>query len=388
MQTCWFFERARGQYKTLRIREGRTKALQSAFDKKYPKKQMFTKVELAKYINAYQEIYDGKKLVIGPHIVVRGNEKNYAQFIANNLPENTKKINNVYFEDTIAKCILFKNADKRYGVKPNSIGEMKQVVVPYTLSLLNIITNNKLDLLKIWKNQEVSSQLSDFIYGLMKQVNQFILDTYNGQHYIEKAKKEECWELVKNNSWSFNLKEIKTDLIDEKNPPKRNTDIDIAEKELAQNKSIIESIPPALWKEIGQWGEDSEFFDIAKQTVVSNIAYKLRQNKRLADEEYQKGVEILDIVAKHNEELLHKAEDFAGKWVPLKKRKHGDGEKDELILGLMRKMLSFNLDKNILSQEETDLLHDILNGKKENDFDNQAIVAKCLTKLQKKGFKS
>jgi hypothetical protein len=388
LQTCWFFERARGQYKTLRSREGRTKALQLAFDKKYPKKQMFSKVEFAKYINSYQEVYDGKKLVIGPHIVVRGNEKNYAQFIGNNLPENNKKINNVFFEDTIAKCILFKNADKRYGVKPNSIGEMKQVVVPYTLSLLNIITENKLDLFKIWKNQDVSTELSDFIYNLMKQVNEFILDTYNGQHYIEKAKKEECWDFVKNNSWDFNLKAIKADFIDEKNPPKRNTDIDIAEEELAQNKSIIKSIPPALWNEILQWGKDSEILDITKQTVVSNIAFKLRQNKNIADEEYQKGVEILDIVAKQNDELLQKAEEFAGKWVKLEKPKHTDEQKDELILGLMRKMLSFNLDKNILSEEDTDLVHDILNGKRENDFDAKLEVAKCLKKLEKKGFKN
>ena len=388
LQTCWFFERARGQYKTLRSREGRTKSLQSAFDKKYPKKQMFTKVELAKYINAYQDVYDGKKLVIGPHIVVRGNEKNYAQFIGNSLPENIKKINNVFFEDTIAKCILFKNADKRYGVKPNSIGEMKQVVVPYTLSLLNRITENKLDLFKIWKNQDVSIALSDFIYDLMIQVNQFILDTYNGQHYIEKAKKEECWDLVKNHSWDFNLKDIKVDLIDEKNPPKRNTEIDIAEEESAQNKAIIKSIPPALWNEILQWGKDSELLDITKQTVVSNIAFKLRQNKNIADEEFQKGVEILDIVAKQNEELLQKTEEFAGKWVQIKKPKHTDEQKDELILGLMRKMLSFNLDKNILEQEETDLLHDILKGKRENDFDAKIEVAKCLKKLEKKGFKN
>ncbi len=298
IQTSWFFERARGQYKTLRSREGPTKALQTAFDKKYPKKQMFSKVELAKYINSYQEVYDGKKLVIGPHIVVRGNEKNYAQFIDNNLPENLKKINNVYFEDTISKCILFKSADKRYGIKPNSIGEMKQVVVPYALSLLNIITNNQLDLFKIWKNQDVSAELSDFIFELMKQVNQFILDTYNGQHYIEKAKKEECWNLVKKHSWDVNLKDINADLIDLKNPPKRNTDIDITEAESEQNKVVIKSIPPALWNEILQWGKDSELLDITKQTVVSNIAFKLRQNKNIADEEYQKGVEILDIVAK------------------------------------------------------------------------------------------
>jgi hypothetical protein len=388
LQTCWFFERARGQYKTLRSREGRTKALQLAFDKKYPKKQMFSKVEFAKYINSYQEVYDGKKLVIGPHIVVRGNEKNYAQFIGNNLPESNKKINNVFFEDAIAKCILFKNADKRYGVKPNSIGEMKQVVVPYTLSLLNIITENKLDLFKIWKNQEVSTELSDFIYNLMKQVNNFILDTYNGQHYIEKAKKEECWDFVKNHSWNFNLKAIKADLIDEKNPPKRNTDIDIAGEELAQNKSIIKSIPPALWNEILQWGKDSEVLDITKQTVVSNIAFKLRQNKIIADEEYQKGVEILDIVAKQNDELLQKAEEFVGKWVKIEKPKHTDEQKDELILGLIRKMLSFNQDKDYLTNEESDFLFDLVNDKLEIDLDTQMDIAKCLKKLEKKGFKN
>lgn len=387
-QTSWFFERARGQYKTLRSREGRTKSLQVAFDKKYPKNQMILKVELAKFINAYKEMYEGNKLVIGPHFVVQGKEKNYAQFIGNNLPENIKKINNVYFEDAIAKCILFKNADKRYGIKPKSIGEMKQVVVPYTLSLLNNITNNKLDLYKVWKNQDVSNELSDFIYDLMKQVNQFILDTYNGQHYIEKAKKEECWNLVKNHSWKFSLNKIKSDLIDEKNPPKRKIDVDIIEEELIQNKEIIKSIPPALWNEILQWGKESELFNLTKQTVISNIAFKLRQNKIIADEEYQKGVEILDIVAKNNEELLQKSEEYTGKWVQLKKPKHSDDEKNELIIGLIRKMLSFNQEKEILTQEDTDLLHDITNGKQENDYETQIEVAKCLKKLEKKGFKN
>jgi hypothetical protein len=388
IQTCWFFERARGQYKTLRNREGTTKAKQLAFDKKYPKQQMFTKVELAKHINAYQEIYDNKKLVIGPHIVVRGNEKNYVLFRLFNLPESTKKINNVFFEDTTAKCILFKKAEDRYGtkVKGNNIGELRQVVVPYALSLINLITDNKLDLYKIWKNQQVSTQLSDFIYDLMKQVNQFILEKSPVSHYIEWAKKEDCWEQVKNHSWSFNINEIKTDLIDEKNLPKRNTDIDISEEELTQNRETVKSIPAALWNEIGKWGKDSGFFDITKQTVVSNIAYKLRQNKILADEEYQKGVEILDIVAARNEELLQETEKYAGKWVQMKKVKMTDDDKNLLILEQVRKILNFNTDRNILSDEENDFLFDILNGKQERDYDADTLIVKCMQKLTKKGF--
>ena len=37
LQTYWFFERARGQYKNLRQKEGFTKSRQNAFDLKYPK---------------------------------------------------------------------------------------------------------------------------------------------------------------------------------------------------------------------------------------------------------------------------------------------------------------------------------------------------------------
>lgn len=253
MPTSWFFERARGQYKTLRSKEGFTKSRQAAFDLKFPKNQVFTKVELAKYVNAWQEVYSGKSMVIGPHIVVRGNEKNYARFMNYNLPE-IKHIDVAYFEDIIAKAILFRTADKRYGTKVsgNHIGELKQVVVPYTLSLLNLITGGRLDLYKIWKNQRISMELSDFIYELMKQVNQFIIDKSPVSHYIEWAKKEECWLMVKGNKWSYNVADIVADCIDENNPPKRTHKVDVENVEVDRRhqEEILKSIPFSLWKKL------------------------------------------------------------------------------------------------------------------------------------------
>lgn len=384
IQTCWFFERARGQFKTLRSREGTTKAKLIAFDKKYPKNQMLTKVGLAKYVNAYKEVYDGKKLVIGPFCVVSGDAKNFNNFVNYNMPD---KVNNVYFEDTIAKCILFEEAKKRYGVFPNSIGRERQTVVPYTLTLLNIITGNKIDLYKIWKEQKISNELSDFIYELMKQVNQFIWDNSPSTNYNEEGKKENLWISVRDKIvLDYNINDIKEDLIDEKNPPKRNSDIDISEEELLQNKEIVRSIPPALWYEIRIWGKDSGIFDITKQNIVSNIAYKLRQNKPLADEEYIKGVEILDIVANKNEELLQESEKYSGKWVQMKKVKITDDEKNLLILEKIRNMLNFNQNKDILSEAETDMLFDLVNGNIERDYDSDDVVVKCMQKLIKRGF--
>jgi hypothetical protein len=388
IQTSWFFERARGQYKTALNREGTTPR-KNAFKRKNPQKQMFTKVELAKFVNAYQEVYDGKKLVIGPHCVVGGDTKNFNQYIYYNLPDNIKKINNVYFEDTIAKCILYKTVQNRYGIHPNSIGRERQTVVPYTLALFNIISDNKLDLYKIWKNQQISQQLSDFIYNLMKQVNKFIWDNSPSTNYNEEGKKERMWVLVKENiKLSYNLSDIKSDLIDENNLPKRNTDIDISEEELKQNREIVKSIPYALWSEIGKWGKDSGYLDITKQNVVSNIAYKLRQNKEkvIADEECKKGVEILDIVASRNEELLQKTEEYAGKLAPVIQVEISDDDKDALILQQVRKMLSFNNGKNILTDEQTDFLFDIVNEKRERDYDANAVIFKCMEKLTKKGF--
>lgn len=392
LQTCWFFERARGQYKTLRGREGFTKSRQSAFDRKYPKNQMFTKVELAKYINAYQEVWDGKKLAISPNIVVRGNEKNYAKFINDNLPDNIKKINNVYFEDTIAKCILFKTAEKRYGTKLNdyNIGELRQVVVPYTLSLINILTDNKLDLYKIWKNQQISQVLSDSIYDLMKQVNKFILDKSPVSHYIEWAKKEDCWEQVKANTWGFNINEIKADLIDEKNPPKRNlvTDTENSEETQKHEENIICSIPYLLWKKIETWGRDSGFLSIHQQSTASDTAYKVKNNKKISEIERRKAMKIFEIVCQQNIELLEEADELTLQEKTLTEipKTDSNSKNNEITLELIQKMVDWDRRKRVLEDWKWKVMDDVLQGKKLLDNRKKYTFYLNLEKLKKHGF--
>lgn len=194
-QTRWFYERARGQYRNAKLREGTTKAKLKAFDLKNPKKQFFTKEELAKFINTWDEVYVEDRLIIGPHIVVRGSQKNYAQFIAHNIPENP---DNKYFEDAIAKAILFRAAEKLYGIKPNSIGDMRYITVPYALALISYKRETEINLSDIWKKQSISQGLQTSIYNLMIQVEQFIKKNAPGSLYGEWAKKEDCWTNLKN----------------------------------------------------------------------------------------------------------------------------------------------------------------------------------------------
>ena len=106
----------------------------------------------------------------------------------------------------------------------------------------------------------------------------------------------------------------------------------------------------------------------------------------MADEEYKKGVEILDIVANRNEKLLLESEKYAGKWVQMKKVKMTDDDKNTVILEQIRKMLSFNQERKILTDGETDFLYNILNCKQGRDDDATAVIYKYMQKLVKKGF--
>lgn len=399
LQTFWFFERARGQYKTLRQKEGFTKSRQDAFDKKYPKGQVLTKTDIAKYLNAYEEVYEGKKLVIGPHIVARGNEKNYARFINNNLPENLKKINNVYFEDTIAKAILFKTADKRYGTKASAvhIGELKNVTVPYTIALLTRITDGKLDLYKIWKAQQLSPALSDFIFDLMIQVNEFIIKNSVGSHYIEWAKKEECWDKVKGHTFAYDLAQIKDDLIDSSNPPvRRVTGEDLSGNGTYEHEmGIIRSIPPSLWNKIADWGQTSGFLAIHYQSAARDTAHKLKYNHLITETDRKRAMAIYEIVCKYNIELLDEADELAKQDQEARKarevenennRQESGAQTDDITLDLIKEMVDWDRRKRNLEDWKWKVMNDVVTSKKPLTDTYKYTFWLNLQFLRKKGF--
>lgn len=392
IQTYWFFERARGQYKNLRMKEGFTKSRQAAFDLKYPKKQVITKVELAKYINAYEEVYDGKKLAIGPFIVVRGNEKNYSKFINNNLP-SFKNLNSIYYEDTIAKAILFRTADKRYGTKVsgNNIGELKQVVVPYAISLLTIITNGKLNLYKIWKNQSLSNALSDFIYELMKQINDFILRESPVSHYIEWSKKEECWEKIKANIWSYDLNDITSDLINSSTPARKgfslNSDND--DENVAHDLEIIQSIPYSLWKKIAEWGKETDCLSINYQSAALEIAHKLKFNHKFSDSDRRRAINVYDIVCEKNIDLLFEADKLALEDARDKQESNTSStnhDNKEITIELIQKMVEWDRRRRILKDWQWKVMDEIVKGKRSLDERLKRGVYMNYITLKKRGF--
>ncbi|PVX46171.1 AIPR protein [Flavobacterium sp. 103] len=378
-QTRWFFERSRGQYKNERIRFGLTTTKRKQFDKQNPRNQMFTKESLAKFINAYEEIYNGKKLVIGPHIVVRGSQKNYAQFLNYNF---NKKPDNIWFEDAIANAILFSSAEKVYGVKPNAIGDMRYITVPYSIAWLGFKLNYKLDLYKIWKEQSLSDILKSKLHQIMSKMEELIKTKAPGSLYGEWAKKEECWNFIKEQNFHIDLEALKSGLenkTSEKRKKLSEDETQQAETEASLNR--LKSIHFKTWKKIENWGRETRNLSQYQFDVAYTLGNKIKSNRAITDIERNQGEIILNIVAEQNVELFYDMDEF------FNEEQKVEINEVEITLELIEKIVLWDKKNKRLDAYKFGFMVDLLNGKKTLTERNKFLAKLNLKTIEKFGFR-
>jgi hypothetical protein len=378
-QTRWFFERSRGQYKNERIRFGITPSKRKQFDKQNPRNQMFTKESLAKYINAYEEVYNGKKLVIGPHIVVRGSQKNYAQFLNYNF---SFKPDNIFFEDAIAKAILFSSAEKVYGVKPNAIGDMRYITVPYSIAWLGFKLGYKLDLYKIWKQQSLSDTLKNKIHEIMSKIEEHIKSKAPGSLYGEWAKKEECWNSIKIEGFNINLENLKGDLGNKSSEKRKKLTEDETQKaEFEASLNRLKSIHIKTWKKIEDWGRETQNLSQYQYDMASTLNSKIRNNRSITDIERNVGEVILNLVADINAELFFDMDSFFIEDDSKKVKEF------EVSIELIERIVQWDKRNKRLDVYKYRFMVDLLDGKKELTDRNKFLVTLNLKTVEKYGFR-
>jgi len=187
----WFFERAKGEFNTMVRAAGLNKA---RIQKEYPTSRRFSKELLAKYFCAWGE---------QPFLVKRGGEKVFRYFIEELSGEgNAKKatdVNRGFYEELIAKVILFKTLEGLYGQGKNSMGQLRAVAVPYSISVLykyfdGSKSNQPFDLLKIWISEKLEDDLKSFFSELLMMMNDLVKKYAKSDDFGEYSKKPELWE--------------------------------------------------------------------------------------------------------------------------------------------------------------------------------------------------
>lgn len=196
-QTKWFYERTKGQYFTEKNRLSKSESLR--FDKSYPRFQVLTKTDLARYEMSWLQ---------RPHVVSSGAQKNFGVY-ASIVSESWGKkggpdsINEEYFKDIVARSILF-NAIRR-AVQSADWYESGYLanIVTYTVAKLAhaVQTNSSLgdmNFADIWGKQAVDPRVLELALQIAVGVKGVLTSpTREVQNVTEWAKKESCWAQVR-----------------------------------------------------------------------------------------------------------------------------------------------------------------------------------------------
>jgi hypothetical protein len=195
----WFYERAAGGYNTMLARDGTTPARLRQLKDAIPSSRKITKTDLAKYLNAWAE---------KPYLVSLGSQKNFERFMDNvqsNGATTSPPPDVPAFKQMIAKAILFKVTHRL--VRP-MFQAFQANVAAYLVSVLASRLGSKMDLDKIWLQQDLSSQLKQQLSTWANEVNDALHRSANGRMVSEWSKKAECWEAIRNVTFTTPLAEI------------------------------------------------------------------------------------------------------------------------------------------------------------------------------------
>lgn len=192
-ETKWFYERARGQYAD--AQSNLTKAERRKFQAQFPKPQMFTKTDLAKFENVWDE---------KPTFVNLGAQKNFAKYaerIGKEWEKNPDKFNEFYYKCFIARAIIFKRTEKLVSSQSWYQGGYRANIVAYTLAMLSeycTAHGKSLDLKQIWNKQDLSPATIHAIELVGELVSDDISQPPEGISNIsEWCKKDACWSRLK-----------------------------------------------------------------------------------------------------------------------------------------------------------------------------------------------
>lgn len=188
-ETHWFYERVRGQYAD--AQSNLTSAEKRRFLAEYPKQQMFTKTELAKFENVWDD---------HPMWVNRGSQKNfvrYAERIGKEWEKSSDAFNEFYFKRVVARGLIFRATERIVSNQSWYNGGYRANIVAYTLALLAEIAKRRsgsVDFMEVWRTQTVGPVLNDSIDLVSCAVNDDITKPADGVSNIsEWCKKEACW---------------------------------------------------------------------------------------------------------------------------------------------------------------------------------------------------
>jgi len=283
-QTHWYYERARGSYLDDKSREG-TPAGMRAWEAKNPLAQKFTKTDLAKFQNTWSQL---------PHFVSLGAEKNFLRFTESVIETGKQPVDDVYFQRLVAKALLSRMAEKI--VSKQSYGGFRAQIITYSLAWLSHNTAQRIDLSRIWNEQQISKTLEAAIATVSNYAHHHIVNPPpNRRNPSEWCKREECWETFRKIAIEL-PPELESELITLNRLTEiRQSDSDIS-RDVAANEDVekVSAIPPDIWLKISHWAKETNNLAAWQRGLSFSVGTVLVRGKTPSPKQARHGLKLLE----------------------------------------------------------------------------------------------
>ena len=282
-QTKWFYERARGQYQDAKASEA-TPARRRAFSAEHPTRQRFTKTDLAKFENTWDQL---------PHIVSRGAQKNFSDYMIRLGEREQAAVDRTHFERLVAKAIMFRSAERI--VQRQNFGGYRANIVTYTLALLSNATSQRIDLGRIWREQNLNQNLEEVIAELSHDVHRIITNPPSARNITEWCKAERCWEIVRTSVSRAPVDNIRDELLNtEETRRERRRSISSVSSDHVENLRRLVEVNSEGWKILADWGTGTESLDPGQRQLALRIGRAFQRGSSIKPSDAARAVEILD----------------------------------------------------------------------------------------------
>lgn len=263
----WFYERSRGQY--LNARSKLSTAQRKNFELEFPKAQLFSKTDLAKFEHSAAGL---------PHVVSTGAQKNFAKFaagIGNAWERSNEDFNELWYRRLISKALIFRRLEMEVPRQSWYEGGYRANIVTYAMAkVFRDASDEKqvLDLDAIWRRQSVSDALTRALITAAAAAHDVITHPSAGiRNMSEWAKQQACWSQLESRALKYD-EDFDSCLVLQK------TAIDIARDELKRKKMAdginaqteVVNLGAAVWEKALAWGKTKNALSW-KDTQILNV---------------------------------------------------------------------------------------------------------------------
>ena len=263
----WFYERSRGQY--LNARSKLSTAQRKNFELEFPKAQLFSKTDLAKFEHSAAGL---------PHVVSMGAQKNFAKFaagIGNGWERSNEDFNELWYRRLISKALIFRRLEMEVPRQSWYEGGYRANIVTYAMAKIFHDTSDEkqvLDLDAIWRRQSVSDALTRALMIAAVAAHDVITHPSAGiRNMSEWAKQQACWSQLESRTLKYEndfdscltLKKTASDVVRDEHKKKKMTDGINAQADVV-------NLGATVWEKALAWGKTKNALSW-KDTQILNV---------------------------------------------------------------------------------------------------------------------